>query len=190
MRPAIQLAIAPPRSCRPRHQRDEAGQWHRRARTVTRSAAPGAHRLMASYHGGATPSRRRLGGLRAHLSTMLSASASPAAAAEGAEAATHGFGIVGCGMISSFHTAAIAGLGGGARLVGCYDAVASSAERFGAEHGCAIYSSLDSLLEDSAVTIVTICTPSGLHMEPAVAAAQHGKHVLVEKPLEVTLSRW
>jgi predicted dehydrogenase len=37
--------------------------------------------------------------------------------------------------------------------------------------------------------VVCVCTPSGAHLEPAVAAARAGKHVVVEKPLEVTLSR-
>jgi UDP-N-acetyl-2-amino-2-deoxyglucuronate dehydrogenase len=39
------------------------------------------------------------------------------------------------------------------------------------------------------VQIVVIGTPSGAHMEPAVAAAKAGKHVIVEKPLEITLKR-
>jgi predicted dehydrogenase len=39
------------------------------------------------------------------------------------------------------------------------------------------------------VQIVTIGTPSGAHLEPAVAAAKAGKHVIVEKPLEITLAR-
>jgi predicted dehydrogenase len=39
------------------------------------------------------------------------------------------------------------------------------------------------------VQVVTIGTPSGAHMEPAVAAARAGKHVIVEKPLEITLRR-
>jgi len=39
------------------------------------------------------------------------------------------------------------------------------------------------------VDVVTICTPSGTHMEIAVAAAQAGKHLLVEKPIEITLER-
>ena len=37
--------------------------------------------------------------------------------------------------------------------------------------------------------VVCICTPSGAHMEPAVQAARAGKHVVVEKPLEITLPR-
>lgn len=45
------------------------------------------------------------------------------------------------------------------------------------------------MVADPAVDIVTICTPSGSHQEPAVAAANAGKHVIVEKPLEITLKR-
>ena len=45
------------------------------------------------------------------------------------------------------------------------------------------------MLADKKVDVVTIATPSGLHMEPAVAAAKAGKHVIVEKPLEVTLKK-
>ena len=48
---------------------------------------------------------------------------------------------------------------------------------------------LEAMLADPAVDVVTIAPPSGAHMEPAVAAARAGKHVIVEKPLEVTLRR-
>jgi predicted dehydrogenase len=37
--------------------------------------------------------------------------------------------------------------------------------------------------------IVTICTPSGFHLEPALQIAEAGKHLIVEKPLEITLER-
>jgi UDP-N-acetyl-2-amino-2-deoxyglucuronate dehydrogenase len=99
-----------------------------------------------------------------------------------------GFGIVGCGMISGFHAKAIADLRG-AKLVACCDTRAESADRFAAAHNCKSYHSLDDMLADKAVDIVTIATPSGLHMAPAVAAAKAGKHVIVEKPLEVTLKK-
>jgi predicted dehydrogenase len=39
------------------------------------------------------------------------------------------------------------------------------------------------------VNAVIVTTPSGAHMDPAVAAAEAGKHVVVEKPLEITLER-
>lgn len=99
-----------------------------------------------------------------------------------------GFGIVGCGMISNFHARAINDVRG-AKLVACYDSKAASAERLAGATGCAAYQDLDEMLADPAVDVVTIATPSGAHMEPAVAAARAGKHVIVEKPLEITLGR-
>ena len=45
------------------------------------------------------------------------------------------------------------------------------------------------MLNRDDIDIVCVCTPSGAHMEPAVAAAEAGKHVIIEKPLEITLER-
>src|SRR3954462_5794058 len=101
---------------------------------------------------------------------------------------TYGFGIVGCGMISSFHAKAIADVRG-AKLVACFDTRETSAEKFAADYGCKAYTDLNAMLADPKVSIVTIATPSGAHMDPAVAAARAGKHVIVEKPLEITLNK-
>lgn len=101
---------------------------------------------------------------------------------------TTGFGIIGCGMIAQFHARAIADCKG-AKLVACYDAVPAAADRLAQATGCRAYHELDALLADPEVHVVTIATPSGAHMEPAVAAARAGKHIIVEKPLEITLSR-
>lgn len=99
-----------------------------------------------------------------------------------------GFGIIGCGMIAKFHARAIADIRG-TKVVACYDAVPAAADRLAAEVGCKAYHDLKAMLADPGVEIVTIGTPSGAHMEPAVAAAEAGKHVIVEKPLEITLKR-
>lgn len=99
-----------------------------------------------------------------------------------------GFGIVGCGMISNFHARAIGDVRG-AKLVACFDTVQAAADRLAASTGCKPYYQLDEMLADPAVEVVTIGTPSGAHMDPAVAAARAGKHVIVEKPLEITLRR-
>jgi UDP-N-acetyl-2-amino-2-deoxyglucuronate dehydrogenase len=99
-----------------------------------------------------------------------------------------GFGIIGCGMIASFHARAIAELRG-TKLVACFDNVPAAADRLAEATGCKAYHKLDDLLADPAVHVVTIGTPSGAHQEPAVAAARAGKHVIVEKPLEITLRR-
>ncbi len=99
-----------------------------------------------------------------------------------------GFGIVGCGMISGFHAKAIADIRG-ANVAACFDSYEPAAKRFAEDHDCPSYSRLRDMLEDEAVDVVTICTPSGAHLEPAVAAARAGKHIIVEKPLEITLRR-
>jgi UDP-N-acetyl-2-amino-2-deoxyglucuronate dehydrogenase len=99
-----------------------------------------------------------------------------------------GFGIIGCGMIASFHTRAIADIRG-ARLVACFDTYPAAADKLAESVGCKAYHDLDAMLADPAVDVVTIGTPSGAHLEPAVAAARAGKHVIVEKPLEITLRR-
>ncbi|QDT17830.1 Gfo/Idh/MocA family protein [Alienimonas californiensis] len=100
----------------------------------------------------------------------------------------HGFGIVGTGMISNFHANAIAEIDG-AELIGCYNRTPEKAAKFVAEHGGEAFASLEALLADDRITAVCINTPSGARRDIAVAAAEAGKHVVVEKPLEVTLAR-
>lgn len=99
-----------------------------------------------------------------------------------------GFGIIGCGMIAEFHAKAIADIEG-AELVACYNRTAPKAEALAAKFGGEATTDLQAMLARSDLDIVTICSPSGAHMEPCVAAAEAGKHVIVEKPLDVTLAR-
>ncbi|MCH2129454.1 MAG: Gfo/Idh/MocA family oxidoreductase [Pirellulaceae bacterium] len=99
-----------------------------------------------------------------------------------------GFGIIGCGMISRFHQRAIADIGE-AELIGCTDEVLPAAQAFADEAGCHCYQSIDEMVADDRIQIVTICTPSGAHLEPALAAIEHKKHVIIEKPLEINPSR-
>jgi len=101
-----------------------------------------------------------------------------------------GFGIVGCGMIARFHAQAIKELPN-ARLVALYSRNPENARRVQEAVGvqCEIYTDLPAMLRRSDLHVVNICTPSGAHMEPAVAAAEAKKHVVVEKPLEITLDR-
>ncbi|HLA85054.1 MAG TPA: Gfo/Idh/MocA family oxidoreductase [Thermoguttaceae bacterium] len=99
-----------------------------------------------------------------------------------------GFGIIGCGMIADFHSRAVADTPG-AKVAACFDTRPEAADRLAEKTGCRAYHRLADMLADPAVDVVTIGTPSGAHMEPAVAAARAGKHVIVEKPLEITLSR-
>ncbi|ADI14962.1 oxidoreductase domain protein [Truepera radiovictrix DSM 17093] len=96
-----------------------------------------------------------------------------------------GFAILGTGMVADYHRRAIEEAPG-ARLVavGHYDPARFEAlsQRFGVP--CL---SLEDLLEHPEVDAVCLATPSGQHAEQAVAAARAGKHVLVEKPMALTL---
>ncbi len=99
-----------------------------------------------------------------------------------------GWGIIGCGMIAKFHARAIAEMRG-SRLVACYSRDKGKGEQFSQEFGGVAYDDLGAMLSHPELDIVTICTPSGAHLEPGIAAARAGKHVLVEKPLEITPKR-
>jgi UDP-N-acetyl-2-amino-2-deoxyglucuronate dehydrogenase len=99
---------------------------------------------------------------------------------------TSGFGIVGAGVIAAMHADAIATLPG-ARLVAVTDVAAGAAAAFAAARGCAAEPDLDALLARDDVDVVCVCVPSGLHAEVGVRAAKAGKHLVVEKPIDVTL---
>src|SRR5882724_757492 len=103
---------------------------------------------------------------------------------------THGFGIVGCGMIAEFHARAIAEIPD-SRLVAAFSrSEANGAKIAGLSTGeCRVYDDLDAMLAHPGLDVVCICTPSGAHLEPAVKAAKARKHVVVEKPLEITVPR-
>ncbi len=100
-----------------------------------------------------------------------------------------GFGIVGCGMIAQFHARAIGDLKN-ARVVAAYTQHPENAKKIvELAPACQVYTDYAAFLTHPGLDIVNICTPSGAHLEPAVEAARAGKHVVVEKPLEITLSR-
>ncbi len=81
-----------------------------------------------------------------------------------------GFGVIGCGTIAHFHAKAIGDVRG-AKFVACYDKVPAAADKLAEATGCKAYHDLDAMLADPRVAIVTIGTPSGAHLEPALAAA-------------------
>ena len=63
------------------------------------------------------------------------------------------------------------------------------AEAFAAEHGGKPYGDWRAMLDDKSVEAVAITAPHHLHGELAVAALQAGKHVLLEKPMALSVSR-
>jgi UDP-N-acetyl-2-amino-2-deoxyglucuronate dehydrogenase len=98
-----------------------------------------------------------------------------------------GFGIVGTGVIAALHAAAIRTLPD-ARLAAVTDVVPGAAGAFAAARGGAAEPDLDALLARPDVDVVCVCVPSGLHAEIGVRAARAGKHLAVEKPVDVTLA--
>ena len=97
------------------------------------------------------------------------------------------FGIVGAGVIGHVHAATIASLAPQAEVAFVADEIAGRARKLAADHGVAAGTSIAELLGRPDIGAVAICTPSGNHADLAVAALDAGKHVVVEKPLDVTL---
>ncbi len=98
------------------------------------------------------------------------------------------FGIIGAGLIADFHAKAIQSLDN-ARLIGFCGTNHVKAQKLAEKYNCKKYSDHSEMLRDGNIDAVTIATPSGAHMEPVVEAAKYGKHVICEKPLEITLDR-
>ena len=96
------------------------------------------------------------------------------------------FGIIGCGRIAPKHAESIVALPD-AELVGVCDIVPERAQAFADKYGAVPYTAYREMLERSDLDVVTIATPSGLHAEIGIAAARAGKHVMVEKPMAMTL---
>jgi UDP-N-acetyl-2-amino-2-deoxyglucuronate dehydrogenase len=99
------------------------------------------------------------------------------------------FGLVGLGMGGETHARQIPRVAGATLLAVAgrsADKARAFAERFKVPK---VYARFQDMLEDPDVDVVTVATPHGLHRDFAVQAAGAGKHVVVEKPLEITLPR-
>lgn len=102
-----------------------------------------------------------------------------------------GFAIVGCGMIAEYHVRALAEIPG-TRVAALVSRGGAAAVQLAAKTGLAsvpIVSTVEAAVALPGVDVVVITTPSGAHLEPAIVAAAAGKHVVVEKPLEIAVDR-
>jgi len=102
-----------------------------------------------------------------------------------------GFALVGCGMIARFHVQALRAIPG-TRIAALVSRSHSNGQKLLDEMElppCPIVPTVDEAVKLSGVDVVVITTPSGAHWEPACVAAAAGKHVVVEKPLEITVER-
>jgi len=99
-----------------------------------------------------------------------------------------GIGIVGCGIIADIHAQAIQQLTNG-QLIAVYSRNINNARRIGEKYAAEFYDVWDRFIDDDRIDIVSVCTPSGNHLEIGAKAASAGKHLVVEKPIEVTVNR-
>lgn len=95
--------------------------------------------------------------------------------------------LVGCGRISRNHLDAIARVEG-LQLVAAADTDLPRAEAVSAAHGVPAFGSLGEMLATVPSDLVSICTPSGLHPQHGILAAEAGRHVLTEKPMAISLA--
>jgi predicted dehydrogenase len=95
------------------------------------------------------------------------------------------FAIIGCGRIAQRHAEHINNL---AQLSAVCDIKSDKAKEFGQKYRCNYYTDIDELLNNEVnVDVISICTPNGLHAEHTIKALKSGKHVLVEKPMALSV---
>lgn len=95
--------------------------------------------------------------------------------------------IIGCGMISKYHIAAISNCAD-AQLAGVYGSNIIRTQEFARQYDTVAYPNVADIWADPNVDAVCICTPSGFHAAYALDAISHGKHVLIEKPMALTIA--
>jgi predicted dehydrogenase len=101
---------------------------------------------------------------------------------------TKHIGIVGAGNISETHLRAASQIEG-LRIAAVCGKNAEKARALAGTAGVPAYTDLDSFLNHHPIDLIAIGSPSGCHAEQGIAAARKGIHVLVEKPIDVTVRR-
>jgi UDP-N-acetyl-2-amino-2-deoxyglucuronate dehydrogenase len=96
--------------------------------------------------------------------------------------------IVGCGAIGRVHARAVHGFDN-ARLVAVSDVKTETAAGFAKEFSCNAYSDYAEMFDREKPDLACVCTPSGTRLDICQAAAERGVNLLVEKPLDIVLSR-
>src|ERR1700704_3086945 len=97
-------------------------------------------------------------------------------------------GIIGGGNISETHVRAARAIDG-VTIAAIYGTNREKIERLAQLFGGPSFDNLQSFLDHTPIDLVMIGSPSGLHTEQGIAAATHGLHVLVEKPIDITTER-
>lgn len=97
------------------------------------------------------------------------------------------YAIVGCGSISKTHLKALAGVPQACLTAAC-DLSLERAQATVGDQGRA-YTDYQQMLQDKEVDAVLILTASGMHADMGIQAARAGKHVVVEKPIDISVEK-
>jgi UDP-N-acetylglucosamine 3-dehydrogenase len=95
-------------------------------------------------------------------------------------------GLLGGGFMGATHAAAYAQLDG-VKICGVVDSNTAAAEKLATPLGAKVYPDMESLLAGTQIDMVDVCLPTFLHETSLLTAIEHGKHVLCEKPLALSL---
>jgi predicted dehydrogenase len=98
------------------------------------------------------------------------------------------WGIIGCGVIAPWHADSVVD-SAYAELVAVCDIIEEKGKAFADQYGedVVFYKDYKTMLKEGDLDAVSICTPSGLHAEMTIAAAEASIHVLCEKPMAITV---
>src|SRR5882762_11081529 len=98
-------------------------------------------------------------------------------------------GVIGLGMAVTPHAKSLLDLKDRASVAYAYSPSAERRQKFAERFAFPLVERLEPILEDRAVNAVLLLTPPNTHLELVERCAAAGKHILLEKPLEITLSR-
>lgn len=99
-----------------------------------------------------------------------------------------GVAIIGAGMVANTHVTALQGLPE-ARITGVCGRNPASAAAFAAKYGLRVFGSYEEALADKETSLVSICLPPALHVDFGLKAAAAGKHLVLEKPMDISAEK-
>src|SRR5688572_15139634 len=102
---------------------------------------------------------------------------------------THRIAVIGLGMAVTPHAKSLIDLKRRASVAYAYSPTRERRERFSKRFDFALTDKVDTIVNDRSVDAVLILTPPNTHLELVERFAAAGKHILLEKPLEITLER-
>lgn len=97
------------------------------------------------------------------------------------------FALVGCGRIAKRHAELLSGVVQGAQLVAVCDINPDKAKTFGKTYNVPWFTDMAEMMAQASPDVISVLTPSGLHCQHVLQLAPYGKHIIVEKPMALTL---